>query len=134
MILCIAGSRSISLSVDEVHTIVIESGFNVTGLITGKARGIDTCGENWAKALGIPIVREFPADWKNLSHPDAIIKYNQYGAFDVKAGIRRNHLMADYLKEHAGNLIVIWNKKSSGSKDMLTYSRNIGINVFEKVV
>lgn len=57
----VAGSREIS-DFDEVAQAIEDSGFEVTELVSGCARGVDTLGEQWAEARGIP-VKPFPADW-----------------------------------------------------------------------
>lgn len=135
MIICIAGSRNISLTPQEVDVIVSESGFEVEGIISGKnPKGVDSAGEAWAKWKNLPLVKAFPADWKNTSHPDSIVACNPYGAYDKKAGMRRNVEMAKYLSDHNGALIVIWDGSSKGSKSMLSLGHQYGLKVFEKIV
>ena len=76
-------------------------------------------GGQWAKENNIPI-KEFPADWGDISHPDAIIKINKFGKkYDILAGIRRNHDMGDY----ADALIACWDGKSTGTKNMIDYAK-----------
>jgi len=77
----------------------------ITEVVSGCATGIDSLGERWAKANGIPI-RRFPADW------------SQHGK---AAGPIRNRQMADY----ADALIAFWDRKSKGTKKMIeTAKRN----------
>ncbi|HNC56704.1 MAG TPA: SLOG family protein [Leptospiraceae bacterium] len=136
MLVAIAGSRKLKLSVDQIDSIVKESGLEVSGIVSGKEpNGIDACGESWARAKGIPLEKEFPPDWYNFNLPKNIIKVNPWGKkTNYYAPVHRNHLMVDYLKKRDGALIVIWSGNSKGSKDVLTYAREVGIKVFEKVI
>jgi len=55
----IAGCRHICRT-DILDAAIDEAGFNITRVVSGCARGVDTMGEDWANAHGIPISR-FPA-------------------------------------------------------------------------
>lgn len=55
----IAGCRWIE-NYDIVCEAIEASGFDITEVVSGRANGIDTLGENWAEANGIP-------DYKCLS-------------------------------------------------------------------
>lgn len=136
MIIGICGSRKLKLSVKEIHEIVIESGFRVDAIIDCKEpNGVDASGGAWADSLGIPVIKEFLPEWGNFNLPKVVKKTNKFGKpYNSFAGIYRNHQAADFLKENSGGLILIWRGDSKGSKDMLTYSRKIGIPVFEKIV
>src|SRR5690242_15034090 len=94
----IAGSRDIK-DVSLVAQAVERSGFNVTEVVEGGARGVDTLAFGWAQLQKIP-VKPFPANWK------------RYGR---QAGILRNIEMADY----ADALIAIWDGKSRGTRHMI---------------
>ena len=61
----IAGSRSIT-EFNHVFTAIKKSGFNITEIVSGTAKGVDGLGELYGKNFNIP-VKQFPADW------------NQYG-------------------------------------------------------
>lgn len=94
----IAGSRTI----DDYTLLLLaikQFPFPITEIVSGKARGVDTLGEIWARANNIPI-KEFPADWST------------YGS---AAGPIRNKKMADYCDA----AIVLWDGKSAGSKHMI---------------
>lgn len=82
----------------------------ITEVVSGKAIGVDTIGEKWAKENNIPI-KEFYPDWK------------KYGK---SAGVRRNKEMGDY----ADALICIWDGESNGSKDMLDYAVKKKLRIF----
>ncbi len=56
---------------------------NFTEIVSGVARGADTCGEMWANMRGIPIKR-FYARW------------NSPRGYDPQAGKKRNEEMARY--------------------------------------
>jgi hypothetical protein len=113
----IAGSRGIYG--EEAYQILLkaikDSGFRINEVVSGKCpESPDMLGERWAKENGITI-KEFPAIWDDLSHPDAVIRTNKKGKqYDAKAGFRRNEGMAQY----ASHCIVLWTGYSSGSKSM----------------
>lgn len=72
---CVLGSRSIT-DYDLIERIINDSGFEISELVSGHCRrGIDYLGEVWAKKHSISI-KPFPADWNDLSHPDAVIRIN----------------------------------------------------------
>lgn len=122
----IAGSRGLHPNIETIDKIVKSSGFNIEEEVCGKAPGIDTAGEEWALSRNVG-VKYFPADWKNLSHPDAIIAINKFGQkYDKMAGHRRNEQMAEY----ADALIAIWDGKSPGTKNMIDIMRKLGKAVF----
>lgn len=123
----IAGDRDINE--DDLHLINIavqQSGFHITTVISGKAQGGDRLGEKWAKLNKIR-VQEFPADWKDLTVPGAVIKTGKFGPYNAKAGFDRNQDMADA----AEALIALQpNGDSSGTQDMIERARKKGIPVF----
>lgn len=122
----IAGSRNIKDDVNYVEMSVAESGFNVTEVVSGCAKGIDTLGVEWAEKCGIP-VQPFPANWDDLSHPDALIKTTKWGQkYDARAGLRRNEVMAVY----ADALIAIWDGKSPGTKHMIKMAKKRELPIF----
>jgi len=98
----IAGSRVINdyLIVREA---IKESGFKITEVVSGGARGVDSLGERWAKENNTPVKR-FPANW------------DKHGR---GAGPIRNDEMANY----AEALIAIWDGKSKGTEDMIKRAR-----------
>lgn len=89
---------------------VKKSGFSVTEVVSGTARGADTLGEMWADENNIPYT-QFPADW------------NLHGK---AAGPIRNAQM----KEYADALIVfIWDG-SRGSQNMYNQMKKANKPVF----
>ena len=101
MKIVIAGSRCYSPK--EADRLVEDAAHRFTDaeeLVSGSCpSGIDQAGERWAKKYGIPIKR-FPADW------------DRHGR---AAGPIRNRQMAEY----ADYVIVIWDGKSRGAKNMM---------------
>lgn len=69
-------------------------------IVVGKARGVDTIAEQWARLKGIP-VHEFPADW------------NKYGN---SAGPIRNRQMGDF-----ADYLIAFDWGSKGTTDMINY-------------
>jgi hypothetical protein len=55
----IAGSRKFN-NREAVFAAVTESGFVITEVVSGTAKGVDRLGEHWAKQNGVPI-KQFPA-------------------------------------------------------------------------
>lgn len=109
MITIIAGPRT-ATDPDLVAQAVAASGFNITEVVSGRARGIDTFGEHWAEDHGIPVT-PFEADW------------TKYGR---SAGPIRNQQMAAY----AEGLLAIWDGQSKGTKNMIETMKKLGKPVF----
>lgn len=104
----IAGSRE-GFTISDVREAVIYSGFNITEVVSGTARGVDRLGEEFAKEVGIPIMC-MPADWDGLGK---------------RAGYVRNAEMAEYAD---AAIILIYNN-SKGSTHMLNLANKKGIPV-----
>lgn len=105
----IAGSRSID-DPGLVAAAVEASGFTITEVVSGAAKGVDTFGEEWAAVRGVPVKR-FPADWK------------RYGR---RAGPVRNREMAEY----ADALVALPKGESRGTRNMIDEARKRGLQVF----
>lgn len=60
----IAGGRNVT-TYAYVEEAVKQSGFNITEVVSGCARGADTLGEQWATRNNVA-VKKFPADWDTL--------------------------------------------------------------------
>lgn len=104
----IAGSRKgipPKLGLDLVRAAVFvakEMGWDITEVVCGKAPGIDTYGEVWAAAHGVP-VKPFPADW---------------GQFGKRAGFMRNEQMGEY-----GEALIAITNGSPGTAHMIRTAR-----------
>ena len=109
----IAGSRDIT-DAGLVALVVESAPWEITSVICGMARGVDTLGAAWARARGIPVV-EYPADW--LAHGRA-------------AGAIRNSAMA----AAADALIVIRYPHSRGSADITQKARARKLVVLDHVL
>ena len=103
----IAGSRTIT-DMNLLKEAIRESGFNITEVVCGGARGVDELGRQWAGKIP---VKPFPAKW------------NEFGK---GAGYIRNVEMADY----ADALILLWDGKSKGSKHMLDIATKKDLKIY----
>ena len=118
--LIIAGGRDFSdynLLQLETQRFLVEQNFNpkeVT-IISGKAYGADTLGEDFANKYHFPII-EMPAKWDDIENPIRLIKTRRDGTkYNALAGPIRNEEMAKI----ATHLIAFWDGKSSGTKSMI---------------
>jgi|688.fasta_scaffold36534_11 hypothetical protein len=109
----IAGSRTVKDGV-LIEQAVKESGFNISKVLCGGAKGADVLGRNYAKSKGIPVL-EFPADWAK---------------FGNGAGIIRNVAMAN----NAEALIAIWDGQSRGTRHMIDEAKKRNLKVYIKII
>lgn len=109
----IAGSRTIR-DMAILGRAIRNSGFTITEVVSGGARGVDQLGERWAKVHSIPLLR-FLARWEE--HGKA-------------AGYYRNEQMAN----HADQLIAIWDGKSKGTGHVIGAMRSRGKPVHIEVI
>ena len=110
----IAGSRTIN-DIRLLEKVIEESGFNITEVVCGGARGVDNLGRKWAGNGSIIPVKLFPANWD---------KYNK------SAGYKRNIEMAEY----AEAAIIIWDGKSKGTKHMIDIAKKYNLKTFIKIL
>ena len=120
----VAGGRDLIAHVEESEAerllinAFIELGYSNTNqifIIEGGALGADRVGRDFAIKYKVPY-KTYDAEWENLSAKGAVIKTNNYGKrYNAKAGFDRNQKMADVADE----LILFWDGRSKGSKDML---------------
>ena len=82
-----------------------ELNLEITEVVCGGARGVDSLGQRYAEELGIP-VKMFPAQW------------DLYGK---AAGMIRNKEMGKY----ADYLIAFWDGKSKGTLNMINFMEQI---------
>lgn len=80
-----------------------------TELVSGGARGVDTCAAQYARENGIAIKEFLP-------------EYDRYGR---SAPIKRNYLIIDY----ADIVIAFWDGTSRGTKMVIETCRKIGKEV-----
>lgn len=97
----------------------------IVELIHGAATGADTLAAEWADTNNIP-QKQYPANWEDLSHPDAVIRRSRDGRFfDARAGVRRNQLM---LTDAKPNLVVAF-PGGPGTAHMRDLARSNGVKV-----
>jgi hypothetical protein len=109
----IAGSRTIK-DYSLIRKVIDDSGFDITTIISGCAAGPDTLGIRYAREYNIDL-EEYPADWA------------KYGK---SAGPIRNQVMAN----EADALILVWDGKSHGSKNMLDTMKKMNKPTYELVI
>uniref|UniRef100_UPI003AF7C0AA SLOG family protein n=3 Tax=Thiolapillus sp. TaxID=2017437 RepID=UPI003AF7C0AA len=93
-------------------------------LIEGGASGADALGSEWAEDRSIARA-SFPAFWKDLDSPRAIVKIGRYGAYNARAGMDRNARMAA-----CTTLLAAFPSRpdiSSGTKDMIAQATALGL-------
>lgn len=115
MKIVIAGSRGIT-DYTVLKDAIAQTDFSdITEVVSGCARGVDTLGERWAKSANVPI-KEFRADWAR---------------FGKSAGIYRNAEMAEY----SDGLIALWDMESRGTLHMIDCmrKRNKPFEVYNEV-
>lgn len=129
MKIIIAGGREVT-DYEIVRRAVIESGYwkqwkREIEVISGMAvfwkwdedpiaGGVDRWGYEFAKRNGLKCW-EFPADWK------------KHGKI---AGFLRNAEMGRFAKAHEGRLLAVWDGKSTGTKDMIGWAKDNGLEHF----
>lgn len=105
----IAGSRGIT-NPNLIPEAILASGFDVSSIISGGARGVDQLAIDYAKYNKISYL-VFLADW--ILHGKS-------------AGYRRNVIMGEY----ADQLIAIWDGESKGTKHMIDWMKKQNKPVF----
>ncbi len=106
MKLIIAGSRSITDYTVLQYAIAQSDFSNITEVVSGCARGVDTLGERWASEQNLLVTR-MRANW---------------GRFGQAAGQYRNWEMAEY----ASGLLALWDGESRGTMHMIDCMRRAG--------
>lgn len=82
----------------------------------GASSGADDLIIDWCEKYNYPYC-VFKAEWDNVDKKDAIVKINAKGKpYNAMAGFDRNEEMAEY----ASDACVFWDKKSPGTKDMIS--------------
>lgn len=119
MKLIIAGSRTITLDENSLDGIINVFQLRPDEIVSGCAKGIDSCGENYAYRIidyGHKMsLMEFPADWEK--HGKA-------------AGHIRNKQMAEY----SDALLLIWDGQSKGSANMKENMLKLNKPVYEVII
>lgn len=101
-------------------------------IISGKAKGADTKGEEFAKEFSLNL-KEYPAEWNNLDLEPCRVAENERGQYNALAGLARNVKMAEYACSDLENfipiLIAFWDGKSKGTKHMIDTAKNKNMEV-----
>jgi hypothetical protein len=109
----IAGLRGVT-DFSFVELAIKESGFAITEVVSGNARGVDKLGELWAVRNNISIKLFIPR-WRAID-----------GSIDKRAGLVRNAEMAQY----ADALVAVWDGRSKGTKHMIYIAKARGMQVY----
>lgn len=88
-------------------------------LVSGGANGADTLAERWA-IRNKHECEIYPANWEDLTHPDAKIKTDKKGRkYDAAAGFRRNKQIV----EAADIVIAFWDGQSRGTLNTIMLAK-----------
>lgn len=104
----IAGGRDFD-DYDFLCDSLMEIPWELSCIVSGKARGADHLGELWAEESKVAVA-SFPADWDK--HGKA-------------AGHIRNREMAEY----SDALVAFWDGKSRGTRNMIETAAKMGLYV-----
>ena len=96
MKIAIIGSRNLS-----IYNLNKYIPTNATEIVSGGAKGIDTCAKEFALKHNIKLTEFLP----------------EYNIFGKAAPIRRNHKIVDYSDE----VLAFWDGKSKGTKSVIEY-------------
>lgn len=127
----ISGSREIT---DKaiVERAIKASGFKITEVVEGGARGVDRLAREWAKQNKVPYVT-FPALWNDVSRAGAVIKTrkNEWTgkteSYDAAAGTFRNEQMASYAD---ACIAVQTDGKTPGTQNMISLAKKYNLQLF----
>ena len=110
MKLIIAGGRDYKFSpADIINLDKLNERIGVDEVVSGHAKGADTCGENWARSLNIPI-KQFQANWDG---------------FGKQAGFIRNAEMAQY-----ADAVVLF-PGGKGTEHMYNVAKSHGLKIYD---
>lgn len=139
---CPANKKDILFSLLDIFLEFNENSGEDIVVVSGKAKGVDTFGEDYADIIGVK-VEDFPAKWDDIEgKPAHEIKVNRGGfKYWVKAGHARNQEMADF----ANTSFIFWSgdAKSTGTLDMWRRAKkakhtlfvyNYGLDKVEEIV
>lgn len=104
-------------------------------IISGMAKGADTLAVRFANKYNLAL-KEFPADWNNLNVLPCRVITNSYGSYNALAGHKRNRDMAVYASsdDAFGVLVLFWDGKSKGSKNMKSQAVAFGLEIYESII
>lgn len=106
----IAGSRVEDVTFGDIKIALAQAPFKTGLVLSGRATGADQWGEEWAMERDL-IIEPYPANWD---------------AFGKGAGPIRNEIMGS----KADSLVLCWDGKSPGSKNMLKVAKAFNLEIF----
>jgi hypothetical protein len=109
----VSGSRSIG-NYDMFCKLIKQTGWEITEIMHGGAKGVDSLAARYCKENKIPEV-VMKADWNN--HGNA-------------AGPLRNQQMVELIKEKGGRVFVLHDGESRGTKHCKEYAESKGLEVY----
>ena len=109
MKLAIIGSRR--LSITNIDSYIPK---NVSEIVSGGAKGIDTIAVSYARQNNIPFTEFLP-------------EYSKYGRI---APLKRNAQIAEYLD----SVLAFWDGKSKGTKHTISHFKKLGKEVILVVI
>jgi hypothetical protein len=77
----VAGSRDIA-NYFTVCSAIMNSGFIVSEIVSGGARGVDRLGERYAKEFN-RTVKQFPANWKEHGRQAGILRNLEMAKYNI---------------------------------------------------
>lgn len=104
----ICGGRDIA-DYEALKAAIKRSGFTISEVVSGGARGVDKMGERWA----------------DENKTDRVTFHANWGGRSKSAGPHRNSRMARY----AEAVIAVWDGKSTGTEDMILKAKRAGLQV-----
>lgn len=134
MKIAIIGDRTIT-DPKILEDAIKASGFTITEVVSGGAKGADTLAENWAKKNKIPI-KVFKPNWDDLTAEGAIVKerVNPFNKkmekYNANAGFARN---SDIINYADGVIALQTNGDTNGTQDSVkkAKTRNIPVYIHE---
>jgi hypothetical protein len=126
----ICGSRHVE-DASLLEAAINASGFEISEIISGGAKGIDTLAKEYAEKNKIKFT-EFPAEWRNFDLPDAKIeeRKNPWNGkmekFVKNAGPIRNEKMAKYGQA----CIAIPMNDGPGTNDMIKRAKSHSLELY----
>lgn len=98
---------------------------HIIEIVSGEADGADSLGEAYARINGYKVI-PFPAKWEDLTlEPCKIVTRKNGTQYNALAGHNRNLEMAEY----ADALVLFWDGKSTGSKNMKDLALKLKLDV-----
>ena len=124
----IAGPRTYLPDVATIQRAVDLSGLEVGTLVCGMAPGVDTVAWRWAKGHDLPCLA-YPAPWgaQELDYPGRVVTRRDGTRYHTGAGGWRNREMARYCQAHGGQLLALWDGRSTGTSNMIGQARTHGL-------